>query len=108
VRCTDPAFGELVWDQNKRAWTGTLSFRGRAVRLELHPDEVNPTAAERQAIIDLWRGLPARLPAMEPELRRRAAEDVAGDADIRVRERTAPGRVRGQPGTAFDHPVRLW
>lgn len=74
---SDPVLGELVWDQANSVWTGSLSFVGRAVRLELDPDRKNPTRDEQLAVVEASRKTLAALEKVEPKLRRQAAREIA-------------------------------
>jgi hypothetical protein len=77
TKWTDPVFGALVWDEGSLAWIGHVEFAGRSVCLELDPDRANPTREEQLAILEPSRLVLDRLHAVEPELRRQAAKQVA-------------------------------
>jgi hypothetical protein len=85
----DPNFGELHWHEWGYQWVGRLPVGGREVRIELKPyvdcsvgaKGGGPTAEAQRAILEMWRGLQARLPEAEPQWRRRATEDVASAAE---------------------------
>src|SRR5262249_24412263 len=74
---TDPVFGDLVWDERSRAWTGRVEFAGRIVDLELDTDRKNPTREEQLAVMEPSRRVLEGLRAVEPELRGQAAKQAA-------------------------------
>jgi hypothetical protein len=77
ARWADAVFGELVWDELKRAWIGRVEFVGRTVRLELNSDRTNPTGEEQLVVVEPSRRVLDGLGALEPGLRRQASKQVA-------------------------------
>ncbi|SRR5579871_2074282 len=77
MQWTDPVLGDLRWDKAGKVWIGSCDFNGRVVRLELDPDHTNPTRDIQLAIIEPSRSILGRLPQIEPQFRRQAAEQIA-------------------------------
>jgi hypothetical protein len=74
-RWTDSVLGEFTWDSG--VWNGSCEFHGRIVRLQLDPDNTDPTREEQLTVFEPSRPILARLRELEPDFRRRAAEQIA-------------------------------
>jgi hypothetical protein len=74
-RWTDSVLGDFIWDNG--VWNGSCEFNGRTVRLELDPENPDPTREEQLAVFEPSRPILARLREVEPEFRRRAATQIA-------------------------------
>lgn len=76
-RWSDPLFGDLTWRAADQVWIGEARFGRRLVRVSLDPDRTSRTAAEQVEFIAPARRLYDGLPAVERELRRQAAAQIA-------------------------------
>jgi hypothetical protein len=76
-RWTDPVLGDLAWDDAEAVWNGSCEFGGQVVRLQLDPDNPDPTRDEQLAVIEPSRAVLDRLRQVELEFRRRAAAQIA-------------------------------
>jgi hypothetical protein len=74
-RWTDSVLGDFTWAGG--VWNGSCEFNGRTVRLQLDPDNTNPTQEEQMAVFEPSQSILAKLREVEPEFRRRAAEQIA-------------------------------
>jgi hypothetical protein len=74
-RWTDSILGDFNWQNG--VWNGSCEFHKRPVPLQLDPDNTNPTQEEQLAIFELSRPILDRLREVEPEFRRKAAEQIA-------------------------------
>lgn len=97
-RWTDPVLGEFTWGGG--VWNGSCEFNGRTVRLQLDPDNTDPTQAEQLAIFEPSRPVLATLWEVEPGFRRWAAEQVA--AAVVSQQPRGRGRVTLPEGRFAD------
>jgi len=90
---TDPVLGDLVWDDEDGAWSGTTDIDGRDVVLTVTSDTIveggAATRADQEAALDEARPLLDRVLEMEPKFRRLAAEEIANAAGDEGDEETA-------------------
>lgn len=99
VRWTDPVLGDFAWDEAGMVWDGLCELNGRLARLELDPDRTAPTREEQLAVFEPAREILDRLRAAEPELRRRAAAQIAAAV---VSQQPRRGRVELPEGRFAD------
>jgi hypothetical protein len=90
-RWSDPVLGDLTWDETGAVWNGSCVFGGRVARLQLDPDSTDPTRDEQLAVVEPSRAVLDRLRHVEPEFRRRAAEQIA--AAVGSQQPPGHGRV---------------
>ncbi len=74
-RWTDSVLGDFTW--NSGVWNGSCEFNGRSIRLQLDPDNTDPTHEEQLAVFEPSRPILTRLRQVEPEFRRQAATQIA-------------------------------
>ena len=89
-RWTDSVLGHFTWDE-RGVWNGSCEFNDRTVRLELDPDNTDPSREEQLAVFELSRPVLAQLREVEPEFRRRAVEQIA--AAVVAQQPRGRGRV---------------
>jgi hypothetical protein len=96
-RWTDPVLGSFTWSGG--VWSGSCEFNGRTVGLQLDPDNTDPTQEEQVAVFEPSRPILAKLREIEPEFRRRAAEQIAAAV---VSQQPRRGRVTLPEGRFAD------